>query len=53
MLPGNMLRILGQSEKKAAAAAAPTHTFREKVKNFYQENLELKMDNAYEDSRLC
>jgi len=28
MLPGNMLRILGQSEKKAAAAAAPTHTFR-------------------------
>jgi len=29
MLPGNMLRNLGQSEKKAAAAAAaPTHTFR-------------------------
>jgi len=26
MLPGNMLRNLGQSEK--TAAAAPTHTFR-------------------------
>jgi len=26
MLPGNMLRILGQSEK--TAAVAPTHTFR-------------------------